>query len=110
MTTVPERLVRLETRMSNVEDGVNNFRTFQLDIKSKMAFVYGAAWAWSVIFSVILAAMGYALHEMAPAVKALMLDYYLHHPGSEMHEKSLYAPSAPVLSYSQQTTPEPETE
>ena len=77
--------------------GVNNFRKFQLDMTTKVAFVHGAAKAWSWIIGLAFTAsigLGvWAFHEVYPAFRAIMVDYYNHHPEAQVQpQKSVSEP------------------
>lgn len=64
--------------------GVNNFNEFRLDTTKKMAFVHGAVKAWSVILGVLLGTIVglgvWTFHEVYPAFRQIMAEYYSHHP------------------------------
>jgi predicted dinucleotide-binding enzyme len=86
------RVTALEAIAVQNARGVSNFHKFQLDVSKKIAFVHGAAWAWSVILAVFLGAFTWSLHEIAPAIRGIIIDYYLHHPEAQFEQKSLYEP------------------
>lgn len=83
--------------------GVNNFRDFQADAKSKLAFIHGAVWAWSIILGLVLAALMLLLRQIAPAIRAIMIDYYQHHPDARYDNKSRFDPQAPVYAKSNES-------
>jgi len=72
--------------------GVSNFRAFSLDMTEKMAFVHGAAKVWSIVLSAVLTVMFgitvWMFHEVYPAFRQIMADYYIHHPDARLQEKS----------------------
>ena len=76
--------------------GVNNFNEFRLDTTKKMAFVHGAVKAWSVILGVLLGTIVglgvWTFHEVYPAFRQIMAEYYSHHPEARVQQKSLSVP------------------
>lgn len=91
--TCPIRDVQAATELNT--EGVNNFRKFQLDVTGKMNFVHGAAKAWTVIlglaFTVIIALSGWLFQQIYPAFRAIMVDYYSHHPDTKMENKTVHS-------------------
>jgi hypothetical protein len=78
----------VETQQQINTDGVNNFRKFQLDVTAKMNFVHGAAKAWSWILglalTILLALGAWGFKEIYPAFRAIMVEYYVHHPAASL--------------------------
>ena len=72
--------------------GVNNFRSFQLDVTGKMNFVHGAAKAWSWIlglaFTALIALCGWGFTQIYPAFRAIMVEYYIHHPDASLNKSA----------------------
>jgi hypothetical protein len=76
----------VQTQTESNTDGVNNFRKFQIDVTAKMNFVHGAAKAWSWIlglaFTGILSLAIWGFLQIYPALRAIMVEYYSHHPAA----------------------------
>jgi hypothetical protein len=96
------RLDKVYKELFNGDDGEHGFvaehRKFQLDITNKVSFVHGAAKAWSIIFAVLLSAcmsfFVWAFHEVYPAFRQIMADYYTHHPEAKIpQQKSIVEPN-----------------
>jgi len=78
--------------------GVNNFNMFRLDMTKKIAFVHGAAWAWTIILGGLLVFAGWSFRQVYPALRLIMADYYHNHPDAQMdHQKILSASSDEVF-------------
>jgi hypothetical protein len=74
--------------MVRVEEGIANFRKFQLDASRKLGFVYGATWLAGIIATILLAIIAWALTQVIPAGKLIMDDYYREHPASLSQKKA----------------------
>jgi len=96
----------IDLRMQTVESGVKNFRTFQLSMTSKIGFVHGVAWVFTVLATIIFMLFGWVLYEAFPAAKAIMVDYYAHHPEARVTHKSVLDPWGPV--YTVRMNPSPD--
>ena len=84
---------RMEAVQRDNTQGINNFRKFQLDMTGKINFVHGAAWAWSVVLTLVLAFFIWAFSQVYPAIRLVMADYYMHHPTAQIQrEKHSFAP------------------
>jgi hypothetical protein len=96
----------IDLRMQAVESGVKNFRNFQLGMTNKIGFVHGVAWVFTVLATIILMLFGWVLYEAFPAAKAIMVDYYAHHPEARVTHRSLLDPWEPV--YTVRMNPSPD--
>ena len=91
-SSCPIQAVKAQQQINT--EGVNNFRKFQLDVTGKMNFVHGAARAWSWIlglaFTVLLALGAWGFKEIYPAIRAIMVEYYVHHPAALLQTMILF--------------------
>lgn len=79
-----EAVTTMKAQMAANTQGVNNFRTFQLDATKKIGFVYGATWLAGIIALLFMAVLGWALTLIVPAARVVVDDYYHNHPNAKM--------------------------
>ena len=72
--------------MTEVQEGVSNFRTFQLTATKRLGFLQGATWFAGIVGVVFLAILGWALTLIIPAAKIIIDDYYHNHPAAKISQ------------------------
>jgi hypothetical protein len=100
---VDSKLTELSTKMTPVEAGVANFNRFRLDVTKKMGFVHGAAWVWSIVLTIVLGILGWGFTQAIPVFRAIMEDYYQHHPAAQIQK---YEPSSSNQVYADKGKPQ----
>lgn len=80
------RLKLLEADMTTVQEGVSNFRSFQLQAQKRLGFLNGAVWVAGAVWAVMLLLLAWALTLIIPAAKAVMDDYYHNHPAAKISQ------------------------
>ncbi len=106
MDAVDTKLAGLETVNGTLVQGVANFRGFQLDMKGKVGFMYGVAWIFGVLNTVALVVLGIVLTRMAPVIEQAIGDYYAHHPGAMLENKSVSHPPEWIYHVSSNAPPQ----
>ena len=92
MGSVTTQLAEVKTTEAALVEGVSNFRRFQLDMRYKIGFVYGAAWLFGILNGIALVVLGVLLAQAAPFIKAAIAEYYHNHPDAEIHRQGSTAP------------------
>lgn len=85
-------IAEIRTRLAPVEAGISNFRNFQSEMRGKLGFVYGAVWVAGIAGMVFLVILAWALHEVVPACRLVIDDYYHNHPASRLQQKTVVSP------------------
>lgn len=78
-------LTNHDDRLKVVEQGVSNFRAFQLRMEKQISFQNGMLKAAGVMFVVFMAIFAWALNGLIPAAKIVLDDYYRNHPAAVYH-------------------------
>lgn len=72
--------------MNVVQEGVANFRGFQLKAEKRLGFLNGAVWVAGAVWAVALVLLAWALTLLMPAAKVIMDDYYRHNPTARISQ------------------------
>jgi len=78
-------LANHDDRLKVVEQGVSNFRAFQLRMEKHISFQNGMLKTAGVVFVVLMAIFAWALNGIIPAAKVVLDDYYAHHPSAKVN-------------------------
>jgi len=98
------KIDRVYKELFNGDDGEHGFvaeyRKDKIELSKKLGFIHGAAKTWSVVLGALLTAfMGlivWTFHEVYPAFRQIMADYYAHHPNAKVEQKSISEPPREV--------------
>lgn len=77
---IGERVMQLETQMSDVQRGVSNFRAYQLKSARHQGYMKAMAAIITVLMGMIFWTARTAVEEFRPAFKVLIREYVKDHP------------------------------
>lgn len=76
------------TQLAAALKGVGNFNEFRLDMTSKIGFMHGVAWLFTIVNGLALlifaAVFSWALSQIMLAARVVLEDYYAHHPAAAL--------------------------